>query len=215
MLERFHDSEDMGVKTVGDAMAAAEESWVEAGYDSMDEMSQALSEGKEILARHIEAHAVNPVTTETLFVEKLFQKDMGEYILVGRMDRVDEHENGTIEVVDYKSGRSSVSESDVRDDLAMGCYQLLLRHHYPDAKVVASIIALKTGKKASYSFADQELSEFEGLLNSLATEVLNREYTEIEPVPKPLCLSCDFRSLCLKYPEFSLSEFDLPEPAQS
>ncbi|HCE00424.1 MAG TPA: hypothetical protein DER07_05235, partial [Armatimonadetes bacterium] len=34
VLQRFHDSRDAGVQTVGQALAAYEESWIEAGFES-------------------------------------------------------------------------------------------------------------------------------------------------------------------------------------
>ena len=44
VLERFHDSGDVGVTTVGDALKVYEESWLEAGYASPEEMQEAFEE---------------------------------------------------------------------------------------------------------------------------------------------------------------------------
>ena len=131
VLQRFHDDGDKGVTTTSEAIAALEESWIQAGYASQDEMMQALSEGKRIVENYIDNYVSAPVTSKTMFVEKLLKFDVGEFVLIGRIDRLDEREDGSLDIVDYKSGRSSVSSEDIATDLAMGCYQLLFRHHYP------------------------------------------------------------------------------------
>jgi RecB family exonuclease len=74
------------------------------------------------------------------------------------VDRVDEHHDGALEIVDYKSGRESVTEEDVAGSLALGVYQLLLKRKYPDRRVFATLVALRTGSQASHELSgtDQE-----------------------------------------------------------
>ncbi len=214
VLERFHDSNDTGVTTTDEAVAALEENWIEAGYGSQEEMMQSLAEGKEILAAHVEELAKTPVTAQTLYVEKMLRKDLGSFTLIGRIDRVDEHEDGTLEIIDYKSGRQGVTEEEVKTDLAMGVYQVLLRHLHPDRNVVASIIALRTGAKATASLTEDEIAEFEGDIRALGEMILERDYANLEPVGKALCLRCDFVPLCQRHPEFSISGL-APESSES
>lgn len=204
VLERFHNADDAGVQTVHQALAAFEENWIEAGFSSAEEMAEAFGEGKELIERHVEEALAQPSTANTLYVEKMLRKDLGEFVLLGRLDRVDEYEDGTIEVVDYKSGRSGVSEEDVATDLAMCCYQLLLRHQFPDRPVRAAIIALRAGTSASASMTDEEATQFENDIKALGITILNREFADLTPVPKPLCPTCDFLPLCKKHPEFEL-----------
>jgi len=210
VLQRFHDQCDRGVTTTEQAVAALEESWIQAGYSSQDEMMQAMSEGKAIVEKYVENVATMPVTARTLFVEKQMRVDLGPFVLLGRLDRVDEHEDGTIEVVDYKSGRGSVSEEDVATDLAMGCYQLLLREHFPEQKVIASIIALRTGEKATAGFSDDDAAQFKQDLVFLGIEILERDYENMVPIGKPLCMECDFQPLCRRHEEFELSSMESP-----
>jgi len=206
VLERFHDDSDAGVQTVHQALAAYEENWIEAGFSSAEEMAEAFGEGKEIISRHIEEALAQTAASKTILIEKMLRKDLGEFVLLGRLDRVDEYEDGTIEVVDYKSGRSGVSSEDVATDLAMCCYQLLLRHHFPDRPVRASILALRSGTSASYSLTDEEAERFEEDLCVLGSHILSCDYNELVPTPKDLCPNCDFLPLCKKHPEFELAD---------
>lgn len=202
VLQRFHDSSDAGVETTEQALVALEENWIESGYSSQEEMMQALSEGKAIVENYIESVSTLPTTAQTLFVERQLRSDLGLFDLIGRLDRVDEREDKSLEIVDYKSGRDSLSVGDVATDLAMGCYQILLRDLFPGRTVVATIIALRTNAKATYGFSDEEAKQFRDDLEFLGKEILFRDYENLTPVPKRLCLSCDFLPLCKRHPDF-------------
>lgn len=202
VLERFHDAGDVGVETTHEALAALEESWLEAGFSSAEEMADAFGEGKAIIERYVDEHPISRAGVNTLHVEKLLKRDMGDFMLVGRLDRIDEHADGTIEVVDYKSMRSSVSTEDVAADIAMGCYQLLLQEHYPERPILATIVSLKSGEQASYSMSAEEISEFQFALGELGRQILSHDFYELVPLYKRLCGGCDFLTLCRKHHEF-------------
>ena len=204
VLQRFHDAGDEGVTTTHQAVAALEENWIDAGYTSQEEMMQAMAEGKEMIATYIESFKAQPVTAETIYIEKSLRRDLGPFVLMGRIDRVDQHKDGALEIVDYKSGRQNVSAEDVATDLAMNCYALLLQDKHPGSKLGASIVALRTGAKATVDFDPKELDTFLSDLISLGGEILARDYESLVPVPKRLCLTCDFLPLCKRHPEFSL-----------
>lgn len=210
VLQRFHDSSDTGVTTTDQALAALEESWIEAGYDSQDEMMQALAEGKSIIEGYVEKVNAEPVTAKTVFVEKLFRRDLGTFALVGRMDRIDETDNGAYNIVDYKSGRESVTSEQVETDLAMSAYQFILKSHFPERHIQATIVALKTGSKATASLSDDQLQQFEQDILTLGQEILHRDWQNHQPTPKNLCPACDFLPLCKKSPEF-----DVPAATES
>jgi len=203
VLQRFHDAGDVGVTTTAEAVAAYEESWIDAGYRSAEEMAEAFGEGREIVERYVEEIVRREPEAKTIMVERQLRKDYGDFFLLGRLDRVDEYPDGTVEVVDYKSGRSTVTTEEVESDIAMSCYQLLLRHRFPDRPVRARIVALRTGDSACASFTDEEAAEFEFSLTDLCRQVLNRDFFEIVPAYKSICSRCDFLPLCRKHEEFS------------
>jgi len=207
VLERFHDADDAGVTTTLEAAAAYEESWLDAGFANAEEMSEAYGEGLVIIERHIEEEAKRTVTSHTLFVEKTLKFDYDEFRLLGRIDRLDEREDGSLEIIDYKSGRETVTEEDVASDIAMACYQLLLSKAYPDRKIFATIMALRSGASASASMSAVDLEEFEADIYKLGCEIVSspEELLERTPVLKRLCQDCDFVPLCKKHPEFAES----------
>ncbi len=213
VLQRFHDSGDAGVTTLDEAAAALEESWIDAGYANAEEMTQALAEGKEIISSYVEQVQKAPVTAKTLYVEKTLKVTIEDFILVGRLDRVDEWDDGTLEILDYKTGRSGVTNEEAAEDLALCVYQLLVKKHHPDRKVCASIIAVRSGEKGTFSLSESELSLLEKDLKSICDEILTRDYETIIPKVKNLCPKCDFLKLCRKDPDFNEDYGSIKDPS--
>ena len=137
---------------------------------------------------------------KTVFNEKKLKSDMGEFDLLGRLDRLDEHPDGRLEVIDYKSGRISIAEDDVRDDLAMGIYSYLTHRAHPDRRVAATIYCLRSGEKATIDFTDEDFTEIEDGVRAIAEEILQTdEDSDIEPVWLPnVCPECDYMRLCAR-----------------
>lgn len=202
VLQRFHDSGDTGVETVEQAVAAVEESWIDAGYRSAQEMQEARGEGKSIVAAYVEQATLAPTGAKTIMVEKQLRVEFDDFVLIGRLDRVDEWPDGTLEIIDYKSGRDHVTDEEVESDLAMACYQLMLHTLYPDRPIRASILALRSNTKGTWAMSDVEMEQFRTDLVGLGIEILNREYDQIDPSYRALCPSCDFLPLCRKHPDW-------------
>lgn len=205
VLERFHDAADAGVTTTHEALAALEESWISAGYQSAQEMQEALGEGKAIVESYVDQVHIAPRPTKTLAVEREMRLDMGRWDLLGRIDRLDEHPDGALEIIDYKSGRREMTEEDARCDLALACYQILVRAAHPDRRVFASLLSLRSGALVSAELTDEEAEEVRRDLLFIGDEMLDRDYESITPIRKPLCDTCDFLPLCRTHPDFAES----------
>lgn len=202
VLERFHDSNETGVETTEQAMASLEENWHDAGYESVDQMSEAIGEGKAMLQSYLEDLEKSPPTGTTLAVEKSLRWERNGYALVGRIDRLEETNEGGLEIIDYKTGRGSVSIEDVRFDFSMSLYQLLVAKNFPQRPITASIIALRSGEKASYAMTEAELSEFAFDVDEVVRALEGTHWEEKAPRKKALCDDCDFLPLCRRHPEF-------------
>jgi RecB family exonuclease len=206
VLQRFHDSKDTGVESKEQAIAALEESWIDAGYSSSQEMLEALGDGKEVLEAYMDRVAVSGEVAKTLLIEKFLKFDLGDFILQGKLDRLDELEDGTLEVVDYKSGRSTVTPEDIQGDLAMSIYQYLTQKNYEDRPVRAKIIALRSGDEAFYAMTEAEHVQLEAdvlqvgeLIMSFTSRVTQEDASVDAPEYKLLCKSCDFLPLCQRH----------------
>lgn len=127
VLQRFHDPADTDVVSVEQAVQAVHQAWVSAGYTGPEQEQAKRELGEQAIRDYVEAHLAAPSEAVTVALERFLQTDMGSFRLLGRVDRIDEWPDGSIEIIDYKSGRSNVEQAEVRGDLAMNCYHLLVR----------------------------------------------------------------------------------------
>lgn len=201
-IQRYHACGGAGSVTVDQMLGEYADAWIEAGYSSSEESQGRRNEGRDLLLQYVCAEEAAPIRSATILLEKQLRKDMGRFVLVGRLDRVEEHPDGRLEIVDYKSGRSDVSDTEVRTDLAMGIYQLLVAHHFPGRDAFGTIIALRNGARASASFTQEERLAFEGDIVTLGEEIVSAEFDSYRPQLREGCWDCDYVRLCLHDAEF-------------
>jgi putative RecB family exonuclease len=176
------------------------QSWVSAGYESAQQEQEYRDAGREMIVSYLDAAKERALLNiETLYLEKTFNADMGEFVLSGRLDRVDRHPDGSLEVIDYKSGHWEPTPEEVASDLAMNIYQLLLRRNFPQTRVFATIYNLRSGAQASTELSDEEAESFTRDLLQLGAQILHRDYQQIEPVRIAACDDCDFLSRCRRF----------------
>ncbi len=198
VLQAFHAE---GARATPEEMIQQyQQSWQSAGYASAEEETQYQIEGMAALATYHDAVQQRLHTgVQTLLIEKFIQSDMGSFILNGRVDRVDRWPDGSLEIVDYKSGRLSVSQEDVANDLAMGIYQLIIKRLYPDTPVRATIYCLRSGQSATAELASTELEACEKDVRTIVQDIMATHFNSLKPQLLPICEECDFRTRCERY----------------
>ncbi|MCX7992231.1 MAG: PD-(D/E)XK nuclease family protein [Fimbriimonadales bacterium] len=177
---------------------ALERLWSHAGFESNAQSEAYKQTGLELTQQYYQAQAAQPSESVVLFTERMLRRDMGRYVLMGRIDRVDEHPDGTLEIIDYKSGRSDVTEEQVLNDFALHCYALLVQEHYPDRSLWIAIHALRPNKKVAVPVSRETLDEFRELLNQLVAQILDEDWSILNPEWIPECAECEFLELCVR-----------------
>jgi len=119
--------------------------------------------------------------------------------LSGRVDRVDEYHDGSLEIVDYKSGRETVSEEDVAKSLALNIYQLLLKHKMPERRVFATLVALRTGARASWELGEEQRDHLAAECQETGETLRTKDWSAVLPVVNNHCPYCDFLPYCTRY----------------
>lgn len=193
-LQNFHEAGGSAAVSATDLVAHLDTTWQSQGYKDAEHEQAHREEATRILETYHTLAQTRADVTRTFLTEKMLKWDMGPFVLTGRVDRIDEHvADGSLEIVDYKSGRMSVSEEDVKEALAMSVYQLLAKRTWPDRRVFATIHALRGGVTASASFTDEELAEMEENLRGIGLEILETDFEAVRPFPLPdVCPGCDF-----------------------
>lgn len=200
-LQAFH--QQGGVQSVGIEELSQQviENWRTHGYKSAEEELRYRSEALEIVRQYHLNASLSPADSRVCLTEKTFKFDMGRFILVGRIDRLDERgKDGTLEIVDYKSCRHSVSVEDVRSSLAMNVYQILVKRAYPDRRVLATIHALRAGQSATVELSSDDLNDREEEILAIGHQILDRDFQNVLPqYYAERCDDCDFKRICQRH----------------
>lgn len=197
-LDEYHKAGGAETQSAPQLLDRLHDTWASVGYASAEEEQNYLRSAESYLRQYHNEHRIEGA--RTLLTEKQLRCDMGEFVLIGRIDRVDEHVDGRIEVIDYKSGRLTVEEEDVRRDLAMGIYAYLAHRAYPGRQICATIFALRTAARATACFGGERFAEIESGVRAAAQQIAGVDKdTEIEPVFLPdVCPNCDYLRLCAR-----------------
>lgn len=200
-LETFHAAGGAAQVSLEELTATLERSWMAQGYQSEEQESAYRQEAQRLLeAYHRAAVPAEAPAATLLYAEKTLRADLSaEIALSGRVDRVDEHADGSLEIVDYKSGRETVSEDDIAGSLAMGIYQLLLHRLHPDRRIRATLVALRTGASASHEQSADEREELEAQCLEWGEAIRDRDWNSVLPVLNDHCPHCDFQPYCQRY----------------
>lgn len=197
-LQNFHEAGGSAEISAEQLLERLEAEWQSQGYRDAAHEQDHKEAAVQILQTYHAAAVERAEATRTFLTEKMLKWDLGPFVLTGRVDRVDEHVgDGALEIVDYKSGRWDVSEEDVRGALAMTVYQVLVKRHWPERRVFATIHALRGGVSASSELTEAERTAWEEELRGLGLLILETDFEAVRPVPLPaVCPDCDFLPLC-------------------
>ena len=132
-----------------------------------------------------------------LAVEK-FRLPVGEFEVLGFIDRVDQVDDETIEVIDYKTNRQLFTREEVDTSLQLSLYAAAVKRLWPWAKKVKlTFLMLRHGVRLETTRTEEQLADA-----LTYAEVLGKQTetaTEFPPRLNANCSYCDHRQHCLAY----------------
>jgi RecB family exonuclease len=175
--------------------------WVREGFRD-DAQSAEVRERAEGWVRDY-LRDVDPAV-EPLGVERTVSVPTAALVLSGRVDRIDERSDGTVVVVDYKTGRRPLSDDDARGSLALGVYAVAAARTLRRPCAVVELHHLPTGTVAAAAHGPEGLARKVAEAESVAQEAraadeayATGDTEEAFPArPSSLCSWCDFRPAC-------------------
>lgn len=171
------------------------ENWLPFGYSSRSHEEKRKVEGQKMLTNfYDQAYNANiiPKGLEQLFTIRI----AADLKIGGRIDRVDEFADGSIEITDYKTGKV-MTQKEVDQSLQMTVYALAatdsgLYQRGPD-KAILSFHFLSTGEKLTTQRTKEQLIKAKKELSNKKKEIENSRF---EPKPGIWCDFCDFKMIC-------------------
>lgn len=172
-----------------------EEFWQTDGYPDKKTRAEYFEKGKKALKDFWADYSANP-PAEILFLEKKFSFKVGEDVIKGTIDRVDKRADGSLEIVDYKTGKNKAEGKgrlDFHDKRQLILYQLFLEE-YLGVKVGAlSFYYLESGAKVSFTATAKEVDKLKLEMTQEIAAIKKREFS---PTPSMMCRFCDFNTIC-------------------
>ena len=188
VLERFHSGGGGTREELMDLFAA---SWRRAGFGDTDDERQFRARAVEALERYWEQDRSNG--SKPVWFERSFAFRLGRHLLRGRVDRVDQHPDGSYELIDYKTGKAK-SESQLREDVQLSLYQMGARESWRLETSAQSYLYVLTGEKVPVEHSEEELDRVRTTVGEIAEGILRQDF---EPTPSPeICSFCDYRIIC-------------------
>jgi len=186
---------EVRVPTIDELLKMYDASWTDDWYQSKDQKDKYYKKGKDILKEFYESNKDNwtiPVTLEGWFKLKI-----GDYFINGRIDRVDKLADGTLQIIDYKTGQSKEKiEGDDKNQLLI--YQLAADSvtEYRNLGAVSNLTFFYLENNLQISFLGDD-DDLVGLKEKLLETIENIKSGNFTATPAAhLCSHCDFKDIC-------------------
>lgn len=166
-----------------------EENWIPEGYETPALRADQKKRGLEMLRNFYKKESETSQIPE--FLEKDFTLKIKDVVVTGRIDRIDKLEDGTFEVIDYKTGGSTEKKLDKNMQLsiyALACRDVL---KIPVSKL--SIYFLEETEKVSTTRTDVQLEACQDEILEWAEKISKSDFS---PTPGFHCGYCDYRLIC-------------------
>lgn len=172
-------------------LAIYDDLWIDEWYTDDANRQIYRQHGRKSLKDYYAQVMQNP--PKPLFLEKGFTVKFGDVVVRGRIDRIDQVEDG-VEIIDYKTGKPKTAlDADEKRQLmiyqiaAMECFQpplkpVKLTYHY-----------LTDNSTVSFIGSPEELDALRSQIVATAEAIRTSQF---KPTPGFKCDFCDFNSIC-------------------
>jgi len=144
----------------------------------------------------------NFVNGTILTIEDKFKVTTDEGVmLTGAMDKVEELNEDTILVVDYKTSKYFETASELKADIQLSVYDVVASIKYPNYKrIILSLDYLRGDPVYTYRTLDERKGFMDYLL-AIYAEILKLKKEQCTPILNDMCNWCDFTDNCTAYQE--------------
>jgi len=181
-------TEDLSLKKL---LLIYDENWLPNGYESKAHMESAKKRGGEILELFYGHFKEGLPQIE--FLEKAFKLKVGDYTISGRIDRADRLSDGTLEIIDYKTGKARTQEQ-VDKDLQLQIYALASQECLKMPASKMTLYFLDDDARVSTEPNPKKMDKLKQEITEVADEINKSDFA---PAPdRYTCMYCPYKKIC-------------------
>lgn len=131
------------------------------------------------------------------------EKTGATHVLAGKIDRIDKTEDGSYEIIDYKTSRKLPPQAEVDQNLQLSLYHMGLLRRWPHIDphtIRLSLYFLKAQEKLVTSRTKEALAETRAKTLAIINEIEQKRKTSdpkaFPPTPSALCNWCAYKPIC-------------------
>lgn len=163
--------------------------WIPTGYTSIAHHNARKKKGWEILDDYYQQN--QPFITPA-FLERGFTVKVNNVDIIGRIDRIDQLEDGTYEIIDYKTGTFK-KNAKLDKDLQLSIYALAARDIFGLNVSKLSLYFLGDNLKVSTERTDEQLDQCIQKVEELINDIHQADFA---PTPGFPCSYCEYSLIC-------------------
>ncbi len=188
-------SNNINIPDLKELLSIYEEKWLDEWYLNKQQREKYFADGKKMLTEFYNSQKNS--WTIPIVLEGGFKIKIKNYLINGRIDRIDKLEKGTLHIIDYKTGASKeTAVGDEKDQLLL--YQLAVSSlpQYTNIGLPEKLTLyyLKDNLQTNFIGKDKEI---EKLQNKIATTIDKIQAKDFMPTPEKFtCKNCHFKDIC-------------------
>jgi hypothetical protein len=119
--------------------------------------------------------------------------------LIGAIDKIEEIDQDTLLIVDYKTSKTAPTTDQIKEDLQLSIYDLVAHKIWSQYKrIILSLDFLKSDILYTYR-TEEERKEFSDYLTQVYNQMVNLKEENVKANLNIFCPWCDFKEYCPTY----------------
>ena len=172
-----------------------EKYWDSASYNSDAKEKQDKTRAKKMIKNFLEWTSSN--SNKVVGVELPFQIKLKGITVRGKIDRLEQDDQGNYYVIDYKTGACYETVNTISENIQMNVYALAIEQKFHKLPVQASLFYVNDDKLIKYFIADgKSVDVFKQKLEGIIESILNEEFEANPAEGFWTCKHCPFKNIC-------------------